>query len=370
MEIEVVPVHVNTSEADFSVDGKKIFFGLSAVKGCGGSTAVAIEESRKQDGPFKDLFDFCERVDPAACNRSAIETLIKAGAFDNLGGHRAQWTAVVDRALQSGASALADKRSGQKSLFGDDEEEEAEITVSLPDVPEWDEREKLIYEKEVLGFYLSSHPLEQYEENLAPHVTHFSDGLKGLKDRAEVTMGGMISSIKQAHTRNPKPGKPSKYANFDLEDRAGNIRCIAWPEQFAQFGQFIEADAIVVGARGAVDRRGGGDEANLIINELLPLDQLDANFQGDVAIRIDQQTHGEKMLTKLREILRGYPGSVGLKLNLSLDDGSVVNIDVKDLRIEIHPELKIRVKELLGENALQLRPRSRPPTGGRSRKRA
>ena len=182
-------------------------------------------------------------------------------------------------------------------------------------------------------------------------------------------MGGMISSIKQAHTRNPKPGKPSKYANFDLEDRAGNIRCIAWPEQFAQFGQYIEADAIVV-ARGAIDRRGGGDEANLIINELLPLDQLDANFQGDVAIRIDQQRHGEEALNKLREILRGYPGSVGLILNLSLDDGIIVNMDVKDLRIEVHPELKIRVKELLGDNALQLRPRSRPPSGGRSRKRA
>lgn len=362
MEIEVVPPHVNTSESDFSVEGKKIFFGMSAVKGCGGSTAIAIEENRKAQGPFKDLFDFCERVDQSACNRAAIETLIKAGAFDGLGGHRAQLMAVVDRALQSGASALADRKSGQKSLFGDDDEgEEEAVAVILPDIPEWEEREKLIFEKEVLGYYLSSHPLEQYEENLAPHVTHYSDGLTGLKDRAEVTLGGMISSIKVAHTRNPKPGKPSKYANFDLEDRAGNIRCIAWPEQFAQFGEFIEADAIVV-ARGAIDRRGGGDEANLIINEVLPLDQLDAQFKGDVAIRIDEKRDGEDALTKLREILRGYPGSVELHLNLNLEDGTLVNVAVQDLKIEINPELKSRVKELLGDNALQLRPRTRPKT--------
>jgi len=358
MEIEVVPPHVNTSCSDFSVDGKQIFFGLSAVKGCGGPTALAIEENRKKDGPYKDLFDFCERVDPSACNRAAIETLIKAGAFDNMGGNRSQWSAILDRALQSGASALADRKSGQKSLFGDEPEEEEEVTVSLPDMAEWEERDKLIFEKEVLGYYLSSHPLKQYEETLAPHVTHYSDGLKGLKDRAEVTMGGMISSIKSAHTRNPKPGKPSKYANFDLEDRAGNIRCIAWPEQYAQFGEQIQGDAIVV-ARGAIDRRGGGDEANLIINEIVALDQLDANFKGDIVIRLDERKHGVDGLTNLREILRGYPGSIELNLSLNLEDGTGVDLAITDLKVDINSELKSRVTDLLGDNALQLRPKIR-----------
>ena len=358
MNIEVVPPHVNTSCFDFAVEGKRIFFGLSAIKGCGGSAAEVIEKNRKEEGPFKDLFDFCERVDPSACNRSTIETLIKAGAFDELGGKRSQWMAILERALQSGASALADKKSGQKSLFGDDDgEDEAEpISISLPDLPEWEEREKLLAEKEVLGFYLSSHPLKEFEESLLPHVTHATNQLAGLKDRAEVTMGGMVSSIKLAHTRNPKPGKPSKYANFDLEDMAGNIRCIMWPEQFAQYGEALQGDAIVV-ARGAIDRRGGGDEANLIINELVPVDQLDSQFSGTVIINLSEARHGDDGLTKLKEILRGYPGKCELNLNLTLDDGARVTLTPQEMRIEVNSELKSRVRDLLGDNSLQLRPK-------------
>ena len=107
-----------------------------------------------------------------------------------------------------------------------------------------------------------------------------------------------------------------------------------------------------------------------LINELLPLDQLDAAFQGDVAIRVDQKQHGEEALTKLREILRGYPGSVGLSLSLCLDDGTMVKLQVKDLKVEINSELKSRVKDLLGESALQLRPRGRSGSAARPRKRA
>lgn len=365
MDIEVVPPNVNSSRSDFAVEGKQIFFGLSAIKGCGGGAAEAIELHRDQDGPFMDLFDFCERVDPSACNRAAIETLIKAGAFDGMGGTRSQWMSVLDRALQSGASALADRKSGQKSLFGDDDDDEEEaVKVSLPDLAEWEEREKLAAEKEVLGFYLSSHPLKQHEESLKPHVTHASDGLNGLKDRAEVTMGGIVSSIKLAHTRNPKPGKPSKYANFDLEDIAGNIRCIMWPEQFAQFGDTLEADAVVV-ARGVLDRRGGGDEANLIINELVPLDQLDSHFSGGVLINVSETTDGEAGLEKLKEILRGYPGKCELNLCLTLDDGTRVNLVSQEMFVEVNSELKSRVRDLLGDGALHLRPKVQQ--GGRRR---
>ena len=370
MDIEVVPPDVNTSCPDFTVSGRQIFFGLSAVKGCGGSAAEAIEQSRANDGPFKDLFDFCERIDPSACNRSAIETLIKAGAFDGLGGHRAQWTAVLDRALQSGASALADRKSGQKSLFGDDEADEAEtLEVTLPEVDLWDEREQLLYEKEVLGFYLSSHPLKQHEETLLPHVTHATNQLTGLADRTEVTMGGMVSSIKLAHTRNPKPGKPSKYANFDLEDMAGNIRCIMWPEQYAQFGEVLQADAILV-ARGVIDRRGGSDEANLIINELIPLERLDAQFSGAVVINLGEAAHGEKGLEQLKEILRGYPGKCEIQLCLTLEDGVRVSVTSQDVRVEVNSEMKSRVRDLLGENAIQLRPKVKPAVQKKGRRRA
>ena len=370
MDIEVVPPSVNTSEVDFAVREGKILFGLSAIKGCGGSAAEAIQSAREEGGPFTSLFDFCERIDASACNRSALETLIKAGAFDASKGKRSQWMAVLDRALQSGASAMADRKSGQKSLFEAVEDDSPEETLqTLPDIPEWDEREKLLAEKEVLGFYLSSHPLKQHEQTLQPHCTHTTTELANLSDRAEVTLGGMVSAIKLAHTRNPRPGQPSKYANFDLEDIAGNIRCIMWPEQFAQFGAALTPEAIIV-ARGAIDRRGGGDEANLIINELVPLDQLDARFTGNVVIRLDEQQHNDRCLEQLREILRGYPGRCELNLSLTLLDGSRVHLKSQKMQVEVNSELKTRLKDLLGDGCLQLQPKaSRPPRNGRNGKR-
>ena len=174
MNIDVIPPNINQSDADFSVQEGRIHFGLSAIKGCSGAAEPIVAARKQGDRPFSDLFDFCERVESSSCNRSAIETLIKAGAFDSFGAHRAQLTAAIDRALQAGASALADRRSGQKSLFGDMEDETEESTqAQLPDVPEWDERERLLLEREVLGYYLSSHPLAETRTNvgdiLYPH---------------------------------------------------------------------------------------------------------------------------------------------------------------------------------------------------------
>ena len=365
MEITVVPPNVNTSDAEFTVADGKIYFGMSAVKGCGGSAAEAIVTARKADGLFKDLFDFCERVEASSCNRAAIETLIKAGAFDSFSANRAQLTTVVDRALQSGASALADKKSGQKSLFGDVEEEEEEAAVTLPDVPEWEEREKLANEKEVLGFYLTSHPLTQYEKQLSTFCTHTTSSISNMADRAEVVMGGIISSIKVAHTRNPKPGAPSKYANFDLEDVDGAIRCIQWPDDYVKTGEMIQPDAIIV-VRGVLDRR-GGEEANLIVNELIPLEQLDKRYTSGIKIRIDQQAHGAETMKMVHEIVRGYPGSRELQLVLDLADGTSVSLTSHRIRVEVNDEMRERINDLLGPGNLQLvaaRPAPTPQNGG------
>ncbi len=206
MNVEVVPPDVNTSDVEFAVEDGKIHFGLAAVKGCGGAAAEALVAARENAGKFKDLFDFCERVDPSACNRATIETLVKAGAFDSLGARRAQLMAVVDRALQSGAAAMADRRSGQKNLFGDIEEDDDVAEAALPDVPEIEERERLAMEKEVLGFYLSSHPLAEYEKTLATFCSHNTAEIVDLPERAEVILGGMLSAIKPGHVRESPAG--------------------------------------------------------------------------------------------------------------------------------------------------------------------
>jgi DNA polymerase-3 subunit alpha len=176
-------------------------------------------------------------------------------------------------------------------------------------------------------------------------------------------MGGMLSAIKMAHIKNPRPGTPAKYANFDLEDMAGSIRCILWPSDFETYGELVQADAILV-ARGVIDRRGGGDEANLIVNELIPLVDLEARYTSGVVIRVDEVIHGAEKLGMIREVVRAYPGNCELHLVLRLVDGSRVLLKSNRLRVEINEELRTRINDLLGEGNFQLmtsRPTPAPP---------
>lgn len=354
MGIEVVPPHVNTSGTEFTVANGNIHFALSAIKGCGGAAADAIVHNRVKNGPYRDLFDFCERVEPTACGRSAIETLIKAGTFDNLGANRQQLAQIIERALQAGSAALSDRRSGQKNLFeqfNDDTNQEDD--VPLPNVPEFEERERLIMEKEVLGFYLSSHPLAEHRDLLASYSSHTTTRLSKLSDRTEVVIGGMISSITLAHTKNGRPGSPTKYANFDIEDIEGTVRCIMWPDSFQRFESLLEPDSILL-ARGSVDRRGGGDEVNLIVDELISLDQLDDRCTRGMVIRVDELKHGDRMLPQIYEILRAYPGNQEVRLLLDLADGHRVSMKADRLQIQVNTELKQRMDDLLGNHNYQM----------------
>ncbi|MCD0459831.1 DNA polymerase III subunit alpha [Roseiconus lacunae] len=353
MGIDVLPPCVNRSDADFSVADGNIHFALSAIKSCGGSTAIAVEQERKNNGPYKDIFDFCERVDLQACNKSAIETLIKAGAMDCFEAKRSQLFAVIEKAIQAGIAVQADKKSGQASLFGAFEDEEAAtVKPTLPETEEWPDREKLSNEKEVLGYYLESHPLAEFEPRLATFRTHQTDGLAEIQDRGEVILGGMISSIKIAHTKNPKPGQPSKYANFDLEDMQGAIRCILWPRNFADHGEKVQPDAVVL-AKGKIDRRGGGDEANLVIDELIPIDDLDNRYTHGMRIRLDEEKHEIQTLKLLREILRGYPGNQELLFSMRLAEGETVHLK-SGMKVHVTPEMRTRVDDLLGQGCYRL----------------
>jgi DNA polymerase III subunit alpha len=373
MGIEVALPDVNSSEADFTVSPGKIHFGLCAIKGCGRAASEALVAARRAGGPFRDIFDFCERVDPGQLGRSTIETLIKAGAFDSWGARRAQLAAALDRAIQSGATLHADRRSGQKGLFDAmDDQASSSTSATLPDVPEWDEREKLASEKEVLGFYLSSHPLAEYEQKLATYCSHSTGDIAELPHRTEIVLGGMISAIKISQSRNPRPGTTGKYAMFDLEDMSGGLRCILWSEGYAQHGHLVRPDATLV-VRGSVDRRPGTDEANLIVNELIPIDELDGRFTKGIVIRVSAE-HGQQGLEQLREILRGYPGNCELQLVLSLEDGSRAYLKSDSMRIDLNAEMRSRVDALLGPGNLRLvaaapASRSAPPPRGNGARR-
>jgi len=362
MGIEVVPPDVNSCSADFVVEQGRILFGLSAVKACGSGSAVAIAETRRTSGPYSSLFDFCERIDPQLCNRAAIEALIKAGAFDSLPGHRAQQSAVLERALQSGSAAAADRRSGQKGLFealDDDDDEQLIESADLPDVPPLDQKTLLTLEKEVLGFYLTSHPLAEYETTLRTYCTHSSTSLGKLNHRDEVVLGGMLSAIKFSHTKNARAGS-TKYAMWDLEDLDGIVRCIMWPEQFAEYGQQVEPDAIRA-VFGKVDRRPGAEETNLIVDRLMTLEEMSKQLSSGIIIRVREEPQGEQTLKQLREIVRGYPGNKRLRLRLDLATGAQVWIDSSWQGVQPNAELRERVDQLLGPGNMQLEATSTRP---------
>ncbi|MDX1965066.1 MAG: DNA polymerase III subunit alpha [Pirellulales bacterium] len=364
LNVTVLPPNVNTSNVEFGVLGGQITFGLSAIKGCGGQASEAIVAERHKRGPFKDLFDFCERVDPGACSRATLEALIKAGAFDSLGARRSQYMAVLDRAIQTGAAAAADRKVGQLGLFGDDPDEgPAAQPLHLPDLPEWDDKQRLMCEKEVLGFYLSSHPLAAYAETLSAYCSHTTAAIPQLESRTEVLLGGMLGSIKFSQTKNPRAGETNtKYAMFDLEDVDGLVRCILWPSEFVNFGHMVQPEAILA-VRGSLERRVGSDEANIIVNELIPLDELATRMTRGVRIRLLEDQHGPKKLQSLYEILRGYPGTSEVELSLWLADGARVHLRSEQVRILWNNELKQRLEDLLGPGNYRLlasQPKSQP----------
>jgi DNA polymerase-3 subunit alpha len=291
--------------------------------------------------------------------------------MDSLGARRSQLMAAIDRAMQSGAAVLADRRSGQKGLFDDADEPTSAASVALPDLPEFPDKERLAMEKEVLGYYRTSHPLAEYETALRTYCTHSSAQVARIEARAEVLLGGMLAAIKFSHTKNPRPGSTNtRYAMWDLEDLDGVVRCIIWPEQFAEFGHLVKADAILA-LRATVDRRPGGEEVNLIVQELIPIEELPARFTNGVVIRVREDVHGCDALTYLREIVRGYPGNKPLKLRLELAGGGCVSIDCPNSGVAIEPELRRRVDELLGAGNFRLIAAARQPaspvTNGRRR---
>ena len=355
MAINVCPPDINRCFVDFAVRDNEILFGLSAIKGCGGSAGEAIVRAREKNGRFKSLYDFCERVDPCDCNRATIETLIKAGAFDSLGGHRTQLLAAVEKAMQAGASALADRRSGQMNFFEEIVEPTADDSAAcqLPQVAELPPRTILLMEKEVLGTYLSAQPMEEFTSQLETFCSHTTKLLKEVKDRSEVIVGGMIGAIKLANVRNPKPGAPSKYANFDIEDQDGTARCICWPDGYAEMGHLIQPESVVI-MRATVDKRGGGDEVNLLANEIIPIEEASTRFTAGIRINVDQDKHDEALIPKLHEVLRGYPGGLDVLVALRLTDGKIVQMKSSRCRVSVTPELRGRLDDLLGPGSHRL----------------
>jgi DNA polymerase-3 subunit alpha len=350
MGIELIPPDVNTSTRFYSVVDGNIAFALTAIKGCGDWAADKIVEAREKGGTFKSLFDFCARVDNRACNRAAIESLIKAGAFDSLGCKRSQLFQAVDFALKAGQSAAEDAAKGQGNLFGAEEDDEPEVTVpsGLPDIPEWTDKEKAIYEKEVLGFYISAHPLQEYTDIFANVRSHECLDAPTLPDKTSVVLAGKVCDLKVGSYKAAKTGNVVEFARFALEGASGVVQATMWADAYERLSHLVKEEAIVV-MRGRMNRRKSASD-----------ESADGNFTVDeawaigMAITMDEERHTDDSVSRLLQILQNHPGNGTVELSLRLKDGAIATFHGNRIKARVTPALQQQITELLGTNTTRI----------------
>jgi DNA polymerase-3 subunit alpha len=314
MGVEVLPPSVNHSEGDFTVEKDKIVFGLTAVKGCGRNAAEEIARARKEGGPFKDLFDLCERIDHRVVPKAALEKLIKAGALDCLGGHRAQLLHALGRAMQAAADRQHDQRIGQRSLFDDFSESASSngTAEQLPDVAPWSETEKLKQEKEVLDFYFSNHPLAQHEKELRRFSTHTAADVKTLPAQQDVVLGGMLSHVRFRNTKRARNGN-SRFAAFKIEDITGAVECVMWPDDLARCKEPIKDDCVCY-VQGIVERN--REEPTLVLSRVINREQIAKERATGLWLLLQLGKHRPVEIDALGEILRKSPGPTPVFLTI------------------------------------------------------
>jgi DNA polymerase-3 subunit alpha len=360
MGIDVAPPDVNVSGVDFTVAEGRILFGLSAIKGCGGQASAAICAERAANGPFRDLHDLCGRIDPSIVNKTAIESLAKAGALDSLAGpqgHRGALLAGIERAMAAGASRVADRRSGQKNLFESFADESPapveELPSTLPDVPPLSDLDMRSKEKEVLGYYVHSHPLAEHAALLETVCTHGSAGLAAVPAKGSVVIGGLVAALKLSNTKQARPGSShTRYAMFDLEDMDGLVRTICWPEEYARLGEWIQPDAVVL-VSGSIDRRAGSEETNLVVNDIVPIAEAWGRPVKGLTVKLIDPRHDAATLDRLADVFRRHPGPTPVRLVLELADGRRVLMEADREKVAWSPTLHADLVALLGPGCLR-----------------
>jgi len=312
----------------------------------------SILESRRADGPFESLFDFCRRVDMAAVNRRVIESLIKCGAFDSTQVSRARMIGALDDAMKVGQAHRRDQASNQIDIFamlGTPSKTAKKAGESYPSVIEWSQQEALGYEKEALGFYISGHPLDKYERALKKISSGAVAALKEKATPGEVRVGGVVSALRLRNTK-----KGDRYASFNLEDKSGFIEVLCWPEAYKKCAELLGADDPIY-VKGKLEV--GEERIQIIANEITALAEASKNPKSnvpsqiaekvDLYVREDQVSPDE--LIRLRDTLLGYPGRATVFLHLLSSDSGETVIELPDqVKVYSTPELEATVEQLFG----------------------
>ncbi len=346
MGLKVLPPHVNRSGTRFTPEGNAIRYGLACIKNVGEGATRAIIAEREMRGPFESLFDFCARTDTQEVNKKVIESLARCGALDLGGMHRAKIFNGIDFAITRSATTRRDLQSGQGSLFDliDDACPAKTGMDDFPDCLPWCESELLSSERELLGIYMSGHPLSQHAGVLRKYELCSIADLPDLEDRALTRIGGLATAITRKTTKNREA-----MAIVRLEDLDGAVEVLVWPDTYRKYQEVIEQDAaLLIGGR--VSKK---DELpSLVAIEIFPLGDAPVHFSTSVSIHLTTG-HLQAKLSVIRNIIRTHPGPVPVSICLMFPSGEKVIIAAdSEFAVRPVPELTMAIERELGENTV------------------
>jgi DNA polymerase-3 subunit alpha len=343
--IEVLPPDINESEWGFTVSGGKIRYGLGAVKNVGMGAVEEIVHLRKEGKQIASLFDFCESVDLRKVNRRVIESFIKAGAFDSLGARRSQLMLVLEEALEQGQARQKERRGGQSALF--DGLQSPPRHTQQPAIEEWPESQLLSFEKEVLGFYLTSHPLIRYQGDIRELTATDTETLADMANGTQVSIGGLVAEVKEISTK-----KGDQMAFLSLEDMKGKIEVIIFPDLFRTVRPYLKVDVPLL-IRGVLDK--GEERYKVKASSVVPLDEAKKERISKVHFRLRTPGLSKEQLLRLREILEENKGGCEALLHLIVPPQSEVIMALSPaLTVEPSERMRQSVEGLFGEKTVEM----------------
>lgn len=320
-KIQFLPPDVNESHARFSVQNNAIRYGLAAIKGIGERAVSSIVEARagtegEPVSRFASLDDFLTRIDPQAMNRRVVESLIKSGACDSFGVSRRELMECLEDALKNAQLHHKEKNSPQLSFFEVLEESAAAPRRVARGIPEWPVTQRLAYEREALGFFISGHPLEKFRYELKSGGAVTTEEVKAARRPVEVRMGGVVTALKLKNTK-----KGDRYASFVLEDHLGTIEARAWPDTYLRIESVItKQDPVLVTGRADIS----DERCTLIVDQMESL--ADIRVRGATAgmVNLRDEDGVPNRVERFAEIVRAYPGTVPLQVRVQAPTGSCV----------------------------------------------
>ena len=349
--IKVLGPDVNESQKNFAVVDGAIRFGMAAIKNVGEGAVDSVLAIRADSGRFTSFFDFCRRVDLHKVNKRMLEGLIKAGAFDSHGAKRSQLMAMLDQAIEDGAAAQREREMGQTSIFGEalngSGSPHAHVEPVLPNLPEWDQAQRLKYERELTGFYITAHPLARYEATIHALATATTAGITELSDGKEVRLCGIIATVKSMLTK-----KGDRMAYVTLEDLQGTVEVIVFPDLFKSVGELIAPERLIR-VTGTIDR---GDKGTKIRGvKIEPLAEVQTQTIKRIQIRLTASPEVKEQLPRLLDVFKRHPGATSVSLTFRTDGAlEAETAPLPHLTVSASEHFVADVEEVLGKGALSL----------------